>query len=93
MKGTKEEPVGVSIFLTLLFLAGGICVFWIVMEACENGVVETITGKNGPTKLNRDSSPELFWMYVSVYILAGLGCLGGFVSQARNVFRKLRLLA
>jgi hypothetical protein len=93
MKGTKEQPLGVTIFLTLLFLTGGICVFWIVMEACEKGVVETIAGKNGPTRLNRESSPEIFWMYVSIYALAGLGCLGGFVSQARNAFKKLRMSA
>jgi hypothetical protein len=91
MKGTKEQPTGVSIFLAMVFLAGAISVFKIATAASKTGVVEMVGGGSGPTTLHRANTPEVFWMCVAIYALAGLGCLGGFVYQARNAIRKLRV--
>jgi hypothetical protein len=91
MKGTKDQPLGVSIFLATLFLTGAVCVFWTAATASETGVVDMIGGRNGPSSVNRANSPEIFWMCVSIYALSGLGCLGGVVYQVRNLIRKLKM--
>jgi hypothetical protein len=90
MKGTRDQPAAVSIFLAIVFLAGAISVLWIAAEASKSGVVEMIYGAHGATTLYRASSPEMFRMCVAIYALAGIGFSGGFVYQARNAIRKLR---
>jgi hypothetical protein len=91
MKGTKEQSAGATIFLATIFLAGAISVFKIAAAASKSGVVEMVGGGSGPTLLYRANTPETFWMCVAIYALAGLGCMGGFVYQARKAVRKLRV--
>ena len=86
MKGTKEQPVGASILLTVLFLAGLIGMLRIVMDALKSGAVEMIVTKNGPPKLNRANAPDIYWMCVVIYFLAGLGCAAGLFVQLRKTF-------
>ena len=91
MKGTKEQSTGVTIFLAMIFLTGAISVFKIAATASKTGVVEMICGGNGQTLLYRARTPQIFWMCVAIYALAGVGCLGGFVYQARNALRKSKV--
>lgn len=92
MKGTKEQPASVSIFLAMVFLTGAICVFWIAEEASKTGVVEMIGGRSGSAMIRRANSPQVFRMCVAIYALAGVGCLGGLGYQVRNALRKLKIL-
>lgn len=91
MKGVKEQRLGVSVFYILLFLAGGLCMFWIAAEAYKSGVARIIGGRDGITKLYKENSPESYWVCVSIYVLAGLGCMGGTFQQLGHIIRKLRL--
>jgi len=91
MKVTREQPTGVTILLAVIFLTGAISVFKIAATASKTGVVEMVGGGSGQTLLYRTRTPQVFWMCVAIYALAGLGCLGGFVYQARKAVRKLRV--
>jgi hypothetical protein len=93
MKGMNEQPAAVSIFMATLFSAGEICIFEIVAAAIKSGVVDMIGGGSDQTRLYRANTPQAFWMCVLIYVLAGLGCLGGIVYHLRKLIRKRKTSA
>jgi hypothetical protein len=91
MKEKKEQSRSVSAFLTLLFLAAGTLVFWFTTRAIKTGVAEIPGGADAIVKTDRISAPENFWVCVLIYVVAGLGCVAGFLTHARRVARRLNL--